>query len=79
MNDRDGTISFVGVTSDLIEEWLDSFDPSVKTFASNFSINTLKKYNFDFDKIADSNDRHFAELLSRHLLAFLKLKEFSHN
>ena len=79
MNEATGIISLVSVTSDLVEEWLDSFDPSVKTFVSNFSINTLKKYDFDFDKISDLDDRHFADLLSKHLMAFLKLKAYSQN
>jgi hypothetical protein len=67
----------VAITDDIIEEWLDSFDPSVRTHVADFSINTLRKYDYNYDEISDKADRHFAELLSKHLIAFLKVRKYN--
>ena len=44
------------ITNEFVEEWLDSFDPSVKTFASNFYINVMSRYDFDCSKIVGTED-----------------------
>jgi hypothetical protein len=64
----------VSVTPDLVNEWLDSFDPSIRTFAANFSINVLCRYDFDHSKIAGTEDEYFSRLLSKHFFAFLRIK-----
>ena len=62
------------ITNEFVEEWLDSFDPSVKTFASNFCINVMSRYDYDCDKMMGTDEYEGAVLLSRHFEAFIKLK-----
>ena len=62
------------ITNEFIDEWLDWFDPSIKTFVTNFVFNVLRKYDFDHEKIECPDDREFAVILSGHFFAFLKLK-----
>lgn len=68
------SLSIFTVDEDLLNQWFDSFDPSIKTFATDFAMNKLRRYDFDFDKISDDDDKYFAKLLSIHFAAFLELK-----
>ena len=61
-------------SNEFVEEWLDSLDPSVKIFASNFCINVMTRHDFDCDKIVGTEEYEVAVLLSMHFEAFLKLK-----
>ncbi len=63
----------VPITHDLIETWLDTFPPEIKTFAANFVINIMGKADFDPDNLADDGQRYFANLLGGHFEAFLKV------
>ena len=44
------------IANEFAEEWLDSYDPSVKTFASNFCINVMSCHDFDCTKIVETED-----------------------
>jgi len=60
-------------TQDLVELWLETFPPEIKTFTANFVINIMGKADFDPDKLADDGQRYFANLLAGHFEAFLKM------
>ena len=74
MPDVPDFLTTFNITNEFVEEWLDSFDPSVKTFASNFCINVMTRHDFDCDKIVGTEEYEVAVLLSMHFEAFLKLK-----
>ena len=61
-------------SNEFVEEWLDSLDPSVKIFASNFCINVKSRYDCDYDKMMGTDEYEVAVLLSRFFEAFIKLK-----
>jgi len=62
------------ISNDFIEEWLDSFDPSIKTFTANHVLNVMREYwDKDEEKIP-ADLRYFNQLLSQHFFAFLKVK-----
>ena len=63
----------IPITQDLIECWLDTFPPEIKTFTANFVINTMRKADFEPEKLADDGQRFFANLLGGHFEAFLKV------
>ena len=62
-----------------MNQWFDSFDPSIKTFAADFVINKMKRYDFNPELMEDSGDKYFATLLANHFAAFLKLKMMDEN
>jgi len=62
------------IDDDFINQWFDTFDPSIKTFVIDFSINKLKPYNFNIDLIEDEEEKHFASILANHFASFLQLK-----
>jgi len=62
------------ISNDFVEEWLDSFDPSIKTFTANHVLNVMREY-WDKDEGEIPADLHyFIQLLSQHFFAFLKVK-----
>jgi hypothetical protein len=63
----------IPVTHDLIECWLDSFPPEIKTFTANFVINVMDKADYDPENLADNDQRYFANLLEGHFEVFLKV------
>jgi len=68
------SVSKFTIDNDFIEQWLDSLDPSVKTFATDFVINKLRRYAFDPQMIEDKGDKYFVHLLAHHFDAYLRLK-----
>jgi hypothetical protein len=73
------SFSVFAIDDDFLNEWFDSFHPSVKTFATNFVINKLRRYDFNPDAIEDGDDKCLANLLVNHFSAFLKLKIMDEN
>jgi len=59
---------------DLINEWFDAFDPSIKTFVINFTINKLKPCNVDIAMIENEVEWHLADMLECHLTSFIQPK-----
>jgi len=72
-------LSVFSIDDDLMNQWFDSFHPSIRTFATNFVINKLKQYNFNPDIMEDDGDVYFANLLAKHFAAFLDLKMMDAN
>lgn len=64
----------IAITPELVEEWIETLDPSIRTFVANFNINTMRQYSYDYDAIPEGDDRDLTEVLSRHFSTFLKLK-----
>ena len=67
------------IDDNFINQWFDSFHPSIKTYATNFVINKLKRYDFNLDLIEDKDEKIFADMLFRHFTCFLKLKAMDEN
>ena len=74
MNDQKLYLTRFALDRDLLEEWLETFPPSTKTFAAHFVINILRDYMYDYDAIHDSNDKLISNILCDHFFAFMKLK-----
>ena len=62
------------ITDDVIHEWFETLDPSIRAHVTDFSLNTLRKYEFDFERISDHSDKEFCKILASHFMAFLKLR-----
>lgn len=62
------------ISNDFVEEWLDSFDPSIKTFTANHVLNVMREYWHEDEERIPADLRYFNQLLSQHFFAFLKIK-----
>ena len=60
------------ISDDLIDEWIDSFDPSAKTFVANLVLNVLPRHQYD-DLVAAGHGE-IISLLCKHLEYFVMLK-----
>lgn len=78
MKSPDALCAFA-VNNNLVERWLDSLDPSIRTYASNFVINRLGNLGYDLDRVVDEQDKWFVGLLSQHFFAFLRLEIMDQN
>lgn len=72
-------LSVFTIDDDFMSQWFDSFHPSVKTYATDFVINKLKRYNFNPDLIEDMDDKSFAIMILKHFDGFLRLKMMDAN
>jgi hypothetical protein len=66
--------STFSIDEDFINQWFDSFHPSIRTHTIDFAVNTMKRYDFNPDVIKDEDEKSFAIALANHFAAFLKLK-----
>ena len=71
--------SIFTIDDDLMNQWFDSFDPSIKTFTIDFVINKLRRFDFNPDAIDDWDDKLLARLLLNQFGAFLHLKMMEAN
>ena len=62
----------IQITDELIQEWLDSFCPSAKTFATNFIINLVPRYGYDY--LAQEGYGEILSVMSEHFVSFLELR-----
>ena len=62
---------FLSLPGNIVDQWLDSFDPTIRTYTANFVINTLKKHSFDLSSMND-DDAEYARLLSLHFSAYIR-------
>ena len=73
------TMCTFDINEHFMNQWFDSFHPSIKTYVTNYIINTLRQYDFSVDAIEDKEERSFAIMLMSHFGAFLKLKMMDEN
>ena len=73
------SLSIFTVDDKFMNQWFDSFHPSIKTFVTDFVINKLKHCDYDPDAIEDCSERCFANLLVNHFATFLELKVMDEN
>ena len=74
MNDNHIEQHTFSVTPELVEEWIDSFDPSIKTFVANFALNISGRHDLEDAEKVPADVLYFHRLLDRHFTAFLKTK-----
>jgi hypothetical protein len=66
------SVASLSLDQEIIDEWLDTFDPSVKTFASHLVINLLPRYGYH--TLMDAGRGELPSILVEHFECFLKLK-----
>ena len=74
MTDLRSEMNNFAISNDFVEEWLDSFDPSIKTFAANHVLNVMREHWHKDDEKIPADLRYLNKLLSQHFFAFLKIK-----
>ena len=62
----------IHITEELLQEWLDSFHPSTKTFATNIVVNLLPRYGYN--TLVEAGYDELLLIMSDHFLSFMKLK-----
>jgi len=72
-------LSIFTIDDDFMNQWFDSFHPSVKTYVTDFVIHKLKRYDFDPDPMEGIDDKGFAIMVLKHFDGFLKLKMMESN
>jgi len=74
MTEKPLEMNAFAISNDFIEEWLDSFDPSIKTFTANHVLNVMREYWDKDEEKFPADLRYFNQLLSQHFFALLKVK-----
>jgi hypothetical protein len=64
-------IHSISLPGNIVDQWLDSFDPAIRTYTANFVINTLRKYSFDLSGMSD-DDAGYARLLLLHFSVYVR-------
>lgn len=74
MTEQPFEMNTFAISSDFVEEWLDSFDSSIKTFTANHALSVMREYWREDEEKIPADLRYFNQLLSQHFFAFLKIK-----
>jgi len=66
------TTAVIQINDELIQDWLDSFCPSAKTFATNFVVNLVPRYGYDY--LEEEGYGEILSVINEHFIAYLQLK-----